>query len=169
MLTAAGADMYAEDRDFRTPCSLAQDEAMKRALGSWKSELIMSMLQLFCDKVRDRIRKETAMPLDLADKALANPRFLLLFCAAEFDSFIDRMKARRKDLSQVRTADLKDASWRVRCFGDYCSCSSVLAEPTAANPAFRAYVRGCFSRLDPPEPDGDDDAALDAAARAGQR
>ncbi len=53
-------------------------------MDSWKSELIMSMLQLFCDKVRDRIRKETAMPLDLADKALANPRFLLLFCSSEF-------------------------------------------------------------------------------------
>jgi hypothetical protein len=143
---------------------------MKRALGSWKSELIMSMLQLFCDKVRDRIKRETAVPLDLADKALANPRFLLLFCSAEFDSFIDRMKARRKDLAQVRRADLEDASWRVRCFGDYCSCCSVLAEPTAANPAFRAYVRGCFARPDPPEPDADDDgAAPDAAPRAGKR
>ena len=140
---------------------------MKRAIGSWKSELIMSMLQLFCDKIRDRIRKETAMPLDLADKALANPRFLLLFCSAEFDSFVDRMKARRKDLAHVRKADLENASWKVKCFGEYCSCSSVLAEPTATNPAFRAYVRGCFSRLDPPESDGD--AAPDVVAGAGKR
>ena len=166
-LRAAGADIYADDRDFRTPCSLAQDDAMKRALGSWKPELIMSMMELFCEKVRERIRKETAMPLDSAEKALSSPRFLLLFCLPEFAAFIERMKARRKDLAAVRRTDVDDEGWRVRCFGAYYNCVSVFAEPLAASPTYRAYVRGCFARH-APAPHDDDDAPDPGPAPVGK-
>lgn len=165
ILTAAGADIYAEDRDFRTPCSLAQDEAMKRALGSWKPELIISLQMLFCDKVRDRIRKETAMPLDSADRALAGARFPQLYCLKEFAAFVERVKARRKDAAHVRRADLDDPSWRVRCFGAYYSTRSVFEEPIPANPAYRAFVRGCFARTAPPPPDDDDAAPAPPAGK----
>lgn len=158
-LTAAGADIYAEDRDFRTPCTLAQDDTMKRALGSWKPELIISMQMLFCDKVRDRIRKETAMPLDDPDKALAAPRFLQLYCLAEFAAFIERMATRRKDVALIRRADLDDPSWRVRCLGGCYSCRAVFQEPLAGNPDYRAFVRACFARNAPaPPPDAEPDA-----------
>jgi hypothetical protein len=136
---------------------------MKRALGCWKSEAIMSTLQEFVDKVRDRIRKESAMPLDTAEKTLASPRFQLLFCMMEFASYVERLKLRKKEFASIKPADLEDPTWKVRCFKEYYNCAGIFAPPLPKNPLAQAFVRSCVARLSPPP--GDDGPSPDTKAK----
>ena len=72
-----------------------------RALGSWKPKLIMAsvlpppivlmtfyspqkLLVDFVSRLKNRIAKETGMPLNGATKIVGNSRFKKLFCLEEF-------------------------------------------------------------------------------------
>ena len=144
LLAAAGADLYADDIDFRAPVTMAHDEAMMTALKSWKPTLIMQALTEFVVKIQERVKKDTAMPIETAEKALANQRFSGLFVSKEFTSFVERMTYKNKAYSAVSKQDLENRSWKVKCYGRYYNCAEIFAYPLSTNQVAQMFVTECI-------------------------
>lgn len=142
LLLSSGANIYCEDRDGESPAELAdrssnaeQGEAMLKALGAWKSRLILNCLLEFIPRLQSRISKETGMALVEPLRTVDHPRFRKLFTMQEFKSLVTLLKIKDARLAAVTEADLDDDSWRIKSHGVWVNTRRVFAsslEPARA-------------------------------------
>lgn len=103
-LVAAGGNIHHRDKYTICPCDLCETEEMQRAIGMFKSIVMLENTSEFVLKVVDRIEKETGTKLRSGKQAVEYARFFTLFNFKEFLTFIDRRKVADKRLAEVRHA-----------------------------------------------------------------
>ena len=100
-LVTGGGDIHLADNYGVSPCDMATSEAMMRALGTYKSVVILENTSAFVLKTIDRIEKESGLKIREGHQAVENARFRTLFNNQEFLVFIDRRKFADKRLAEV--------------------------------------------------------------------
>mmetsp|Transcript_91782 Transcript_91782/g.148182 ORF Transcript_91782/g.148182 Transcript_91782/m.148182 type:complete len:315 (+) Transcript_91782:81-1025(+) len=152
-LVEAGAEIHVQDDYGISPCDIAETEEMMRAVGMFKSVVMLENTALFVLKVVERIEKESGIRLRDGLKTVENARFRTLFNNKEFLVFIDRRKFADKRLAEIRKGELESQEWKAKYLGAYYNTNSIVTADVRHDSSAIKFIHSAIIGKYPPTED----------------